>query len=85
MKRTILNSLYVFKWPNEAYKFFCSSYSIVPIKHIIFFSSVTVSKNMVCLIGTFPPVDLHWFFEISIRTEKKFQLQLKIIFKIFHF
>ena len=24
-----------------------------------------------------PPVDLHWFFEISIRTEKKFQLELK--------
>ena len=24
-----------------------------------------------------PPVDLHWFFEISIRTEKKYQLQLK--------
>jgi len=21
-----------------------------------------------------PPVDLHWFFEISIRTEKKFKL-----------
>ena len=25
----------------------------------------------------FPPVDLHWFFEISIGTEKKFQLELK--------
>ena len=25
----------------------------------------------------YPPVDLHWFFEISIRTEKKFQLELK--------
>ena len=24
-----------------------------------------------------PPVDLHWFFEISIRTEKKNQLELK--------
>ena len=24
-----------------------------------------------------PPVDLHWFFEISIRTEKKIQLELK--------
>ena len=24
-----------------------------------------------------PPVDLHWFFEISNRTEKKFQLVLK--------
>ena len=24
-----------------------------------------------------PPVDLHWFFEISIRTKKKFQLELK--------
>ena len=23
------------------------------------------------------PVDLYWFFEISIRTEKKFQLELK--------
>ena len=58
MKRTILNSLYVFKWPNEAYKFFCSSYSIVPIKHIIFFSSVTVSKNMVRLIGTIEYLDI---------------------------
>ena len=27
--------------------------------------------------GASPPVDLHWFFEISIRTEKKFQLELK--------
>ena len=25
----------------------------------------------------YPPVDLHWFFEISIRSEKKFQLILK--------
>ena len=25
----------------------------------------------------FPPVDLHWFFEISIRIEKKNQLELK--------
>ena len=25
----------------------------------------------------YPPVDLHWFFEISIRTEKKIQLELK--------
>ena len=25
----------------------------------------------------FPPVDLYWFFEISIRTEKKFQLELE--------
>ena len=24
-----------------------------------------------------PPVDLHWFFEISTRTEKKNQLELK--------
>ena len=24
-----------------------------------------------------PTVDLHWFFEISIRTEKKIQLELK--------
>ena len=24
-----------------------------------------------------PPIDLHWFFEISIRTEKTFQLELK--------
>ena len=24
-----------------------------------------------------PPVDLHWFFEISIRTEKKIQSELK--------
>ena len=29
--------------------------------------------------GHLPPVDLHWFFEISIRTEKKFQLGLKKI------
>ena len=29
------------------------------------------------LSATIPPVDLHWFFEISIRTEKKFQLELK--------
>ena len=27
--------------------------------------------------GHSPPVDLHWFFEISIRTEKKIQLELK--------
>ena len=27
--------------------------------------------------GASPPVDLHWFFEISIRTEKKIQLELK--------
>ena len=27
-----------------------------------------------------PPVDLHWFFEISIRTEKRFQLELKKYF-----
>ena len=34
---------------------------------------------MECLVGqkNLPPVDLHWFFEISIRTEKKFQLELK--------
>ena len=25
----------------------------------------------------YPPVDLYWFFEISIRTEKKIQLELK--------
>jgi len=24
-----------------------------------------------------PPIDLHWFFEISIRAEKKFQWELK--------
>ena len=24
-----------------------------------------------------PPVDLHWFFGISIRTEKKIQLELR--------
>ena len=29
-----------------------------------------------------PPVDLHWFFEISIRTEKKIQLQLKKKFQL---
>ena len=29
-----------------------------------------------------PPVDLHWFFEISIRTEKKNQLELKKNFKL---
>ena len=38
------------------------------------------NPNPKCL-GTaeayFPPVDLHWFFEISIRTEKKIQLELK--------
>ena len=28
-------------------------------------------------LSPFPPVDLHWFFEISIRTEKKFQWELK--------
>ena len=27
--------------------------------------------------GNTPPVDLYWFFEISIRTEKKNQLELK--------
>ena len=27
--------------------------------------------------GVIPPVDLYWFFEISIRTEKKNQLELK--------
>ena len=26
-----------------------------------------------------PPVDLHWFFEISIRTEKKIQLSLVLL------
>ena len=26
------------------------------------------------VIPFIPPVDLHWFFEISIRTEKKIQL-----------
>ncbi len=25
----------------------------------------------------YPPIDLHWFFEISITTEKIFQLELK--------
>ena len=30
-----------------------------------------------------PPVDLHWFFEISIRTEKRFQLELKKYFSQF--
>ena len=29
------------------------------------------------LDADFPPVDLYWFFEISIRAEKKFQLELK--------
>ena len=29
------------------------------------------------LLITSPPVDLYWFFEISIRTEKRFQLGLK--------
>ena len=29
------------------------------------------------IVSDNPPVDLHWFFEISIRTEKKFQLELK--------
>ena len=29
-----------------------STYSIVPIKCTVFFSTVTVSKNTVCLIGT---------------------------------
>ena len=27
--------------------------------------------------GASPPVDLYWFFEISIKTEKKLQLELK--------
>ena len=35
------------------------------------------------LLQITPPVDLHWFFEISIRTEKKFQLQLKKKFSQF--
>ena len=34
------------------------------------------SKVTVTLRYT-PPIDLHWFFEISIRTEKIFQLELK--------
>ena len=29
------------------------------------------------MLNNCPPVDLHWFFEISIRTEKKIQLELK--------
>ena len=33
----------------------------------------TTDKPLSCLL----PVDLHWFFEISIRTEKKIQLELK--------
>ena len=35
------------------------------------------SSNTSHLEAHVPPVDLHWFFEISIRTEKKFQLELK--------
>ena len=31
----------------------------------------------------YTPVDLHWFFEISIRTEKKNQLELKKKFSQF--
>ena len=35
-------------------------------------------KNLVGPLGQAnPPVDLHWFFEISIRTEEKIQLELK--------
>ena len=30
-----------------------------------------------------PPVDLHWFFGISIRTEKKIQQELKKKFSYF--
>ena len=33
--------------------------------------------NVQCVQGAYPPVDLHWFFEIFIRTEKKIQLELK--------
>ena len=29
-----------------------------------------------------PPVDLHWFFEISIRTEKKIQLVYTDFFSV---
>ena len=33
--------------------------------------------QMAYALSFIPPVYLHWFFEIFIRTEKKFQLELK--------
>ena len=37
-----------------------------------FFQAFT--DKIIYVLKAKPPVDLHWFFEISIRTEKKFQL-----------
>ena len=34
-------------------------------------------------LGAIPPVDLHWFFEISIRTEKK-SVKTEKKFQLFH-
>ena len=58
-------------------------------KSIFLFSQISItlfkdpydySKNAIQSLSVpyLPPVDLHWFFEISIRTEKKFQLEKKI-------
>ena len=35
------------------------------------------TNSLVNTDSFYPPVDLYWFFEISIRTEEKIQLQLK--------
>ena len=35
---------------------------------------VIIFTNIRLVISVIPPVDLHWFFEISIRTEKKIQV-----------
>ena len=72
--RKLLNHTYIFK--------FCNIYCLISM-YILFLLPATVFKypfnNIITqfqVLNT-PPVDLHWFFEISIGTEKKFQLELK--------
>ena len=52
-----------------------SSYSIVPIKRTVFFSTVTVGKNTVRLIGTIE----------YIPTKTTFLTILQHIYDIFHY
>ena len=45
---------------------------------LFFIEYFEMKKKVIFYVQSYyPPVDLHWFFETFIRTEKKFQLELK--------
>ena len=61
-------------YSTEGYEISLFAYSEVSNKRAVNLTFFERTKYMHALL---PPVDLHWFFEISILKKKKIQLQLK--------